>query len=98
MAISVRVDHPFQRLAKFMATGYVKVLKNGIRIWSCIEHVAGPFSSLLSQSDVYRRQRERSGFHDAAAGIADEHSHLPEEAPVDQGAEVHPYPPALILH
>src|SRR6516162_1219794 len=88
VSVAVGIFHAFQRAAEWLATSNGNLGEDVCSVGRGVEYVAGTFPSTLAHADVYRRQRERRSFHDSAAGVADHHVRLPQQAPIGQRWEI----------
>ena len=87
-AVAVRIGHTFERLAERVATRLGSGIEDTFGVCRCVEDIACAFAALLANANVDCGQCEGRGFHDAAAGIAEEKSSLAEKAPVSDSIEI----------
>ena len=92
MAVAVDVFEVAEALAEDGVGGLGDLAEDGggIRVGcdGCVEDVGAAFASVLTQAYVDDGEVEGGGFHDAAAGVAEQEGGLAEEAPVGDGREI----------
>src|SRR6201999_4223723 len=88
MSVGVGVDHPSKRGTKLRAASFGDTGKDCRGFGLRVKNIAGMLAALLTQADVDGRERQRAGFHDAAGGVAEHHTHAAKQAPVSDRTEV----------